>query len=71
VDLSRNWRIERMALVDRNVLRLGLWELRRSGSLPVNVILNEAIELAKRFGTAEAAPFVNGLLDRAASELRR
>ena len=71
VDLSRNWRVERMPLVDRNVLRLGLWELRRSGSQPVNVVLNEAIELAKRFGTAEGAAFVNGILDRAASELRR
>ena len=71
VELSRNWRVERMPLVDRNVLRLGLWELRRAGSQPVNVVLNEAIELAKRFGTAEGASFVNGILDRAASELRR
>ena len=71
VDLSRNWRVERMSLVDRNVLRLGLWELRRAGAQPINVVLNEAIELAKRFGTAEGAAFVNGLLDRAASELRR
>jgi N utilization substance protein B len=71
VELSRNWRVERMPLVDRNVLRLGLWELRRAGGQPVNVVLNEAIELAKRFGTTEGASFVNGILDRAASELRR
>jgi N utilization substance protein B len=61
-----------MALVDRNVIRLALYELKFSGdkSAPTNVVLNEAIELAKRFGSSEGAAFVNGLLDRAVTELQ-
>jgi N utilization substance protein B len=65
-ELSRNWRLERMALVERNIIRLALYELKFAGTVPVNVVINEAIELAKRYGTAEGAAFVNGLLDRAA-----
>jgi transcription antitermination protein NusB len=70
-DLSRKWRIERMASVDRNVIRLALFELKYSGdkTAPTNVVLNEAIELAKRFGSTEGGAFVNGLLDRAVNEL--
>jgi N utilization substance protein B len=68
--LSRNWRLERMALVERNVIRLALYEMKFVDTVPTNVILNEAVELAKRFGTAEGAAFVNGLLDRAATELQ-
>ena len=67
--LSRNWRVERMAVVERNIIRLALWELLHAPSVPVNVVINEAIELAKRYGTAEGAAFVNGLLDRAVTEL--
>jgi len=67
--LSRNWRVERMALVERNVIRLGLLELKYFPSVPANVVIDEAIELTKRFGTAEGAAFVNGLLDRAVTEL--
>lgn len=67
--LSRNWRIERMAVVERNIMRLALWELLHAPSVPINVVINEAIELAKRFGTAEGAAFVNGILDRAVTEL--
>lgn len=69
-DLSRNWRLERMALVERNVIRLALYEMKYVPTIPTNVALNEAVELAKRFGTAEGAAFVNGLLDRAATELQ-
>ena len=69
-ELSRNWRLERMALVERNVIRLALFELKYVPSVPTNVVLNEAVELAKRFGTSEGAAFVNGLLDRAATELQ-
>ena len=68
-DLSRNWRLERMALVERNVIRLALYELKHAKDVPTNVVLDEAIELTKKFGTTEGAAFVNGLLDRAASEL--
>jgi len=67
--LSRNWRLERMALVERNVIRLALYELKFGKDVPTNVALDEAIELTKRFGTAEGAAFVNGLLDRAVTEL--
>ncbi len=67
--LSRNWRVERMSPVDRNVIRLALYELQHCETVPVNVAINEAIELAKRFGTTEGASFVNGMLDRAVSEL--
>jgi N utilization substance protein B len=68
--LSRNWRIERMALVDRNIIRIALYELEHCPTVPVSVVINEAVELAKRFGTAEGAAFVNGLLDRAVTELQ-
>jgi transcription antitermination protein NusB len=68
---STNWRIERMARVDRNVLRLGAWELQQSADVPRAVILDEAVELAKRFGSEESGAFVNGVLDRIASDLGR
>ena len=68
--LSKNWRLERMAVVERNIIRLALWELRHAPNVPVAVVINEAIELAKRFGTAEGAAFVNGLVDRAVTELQ-
>jgi transcription antitermination factor NusB len=66
---SKNWRLERMALVDRNVIRLALYEIKHCPDVPVAVAINEAIELTKRFGSAEASAFVNGLLDRAVDEL--
>ena len=68
-NLSRNWRLERMAVVDRNVIRVALFELKYSENVPINVVLNEAVELAKRYGSGEAGAFVNGLLDRAVDEL--
>ena len=67
--LSQNWRLERMAIVERNVIRIALYELQYCEDVPVNVVLNEAIELAKRYGTSEGAAFTNGLLDRAVGEL--
>lgn len=68
---SRNWRLERMARVDRNILRLAVGELVHAPGTPVRVVINEAVELAKRFGTAESPAFVNGVLDRIASNLGR
>jgi N utilization substance protein B len=65
---SRNWRLERMARVDRNLLRLGCFELGRGADVPARVVINEAIELAKRFGTAESPAFINGVLYRIADE---
>ncbi len=68
---STNWRLERMARVDRNVLRLGAWELSHSQAVPRAVILDEAVELAKRFGSEESSAFVNGVLDRIAANFGR
>ena len=66
---SDNWRLERMSRVDRNILRMGVFELQNSTQdTPVKVIINEAVELAKRFGAEESAAFVNGVLDRIAKE---
>ena len=68
---SKNWRVERMARVDRNILRLATCELKHFVDVPVKVSINEAVELAKRFGTAESPAFVNGILDRVAAALGR
>jgi transcription antitermination protein NusB len=63
--ISLHWRLDRMALVDRNVLRLGAYELiKLKEEVPRKVVLNEAIEIAKTFGTAESSAFINGILDR-------
>ncbi len=63
--LSRKWRVERLARVDRTILRMGVYELAHRKSTPARVALSESIELAKRFGAEEAPAFVNGLLDSA------
>ena len=63
--LSRKWRVERLARVDRTILRMGVYELGHRKETPARVALSEAIELAKRFGAEEAPAFVNGLLDSA------
>ena len=65
--LSQSWRLERMATVDRNVLRLATYELRYGGEVPAAVVLDEAIELAKRYGSDTSGAFVNGILDRVAA----
>jgi N utilization substance protein B len=66
---SHHWRLERMPIVDRNVLRVAIVELREMGDIPKRVTLNEAVELAKRFGSEGSGSFVNGVLDRIATEL--
>ena len=68
---SRNWRLERMTRVDRNLLRIGAWELTRRADVPRAVIIDEAVEIAKRYGTAESGAFVNGVLDRIADDCGR
>jgi N utilization substance protein B len=68
---STHWRLERMARVDRNLLRLGTWELAHRPDVPRAVILDEAVELAKLFGTDESSAFVNGVLNRIAEVLGR
>ena len=71
VSASKNWRIDRMSRVDRNILRLGACELLAFHDVPVKVVINEAVELAKRFGTGESSAFVNGVLDRIATAVGR
>ncbi len=66
--LSKNWRLERMPQIDHGILRLAIYEL-RAGTAPLKVVIDEAIELAKKFSTAESAPFLNGILDAAAKSL--
>jgi transcription antitermination protein NusB len=67
--VSRTWRIDRMARVDRNILRLAVAELQHLPEIPVRVIINEAVELAKRYGTTESPAFINGLLDSLAKTM--
>ena len=67
-DASSNWRLDRMARVDRNVLRLAVYELLRT-DVPVKVVINEAIELGKKFGSESSGAFVNGVLDKVAAGL--
>jgi transcription antitermination protein NusB len=62
--VAENWRIDRMAAIDRNILRLGAYELLLCADIPDKVAINEALELAKRYSTAQSSKFVNGVLDR-------
>ena len=66
--LSENWRLDRLATVDRSILRLAIYEL-GSGTAPTKVVIDEALELAKRFSSAEASSFLNGVLDAASKRL--
>src|ERR1700724_399176 len=68
VQHAQNWRLERMAIIDRAVLRLAIYEL-RSGETPAKAILNEAVELAKKFSSEDAGSFVNGILDAVHKEM--
>jgi N utilization substance protein B len=60
---AEHWRIERMAVVDRNVLRMGVYELVYETDTPPVVVIDEAIEVAKKFGSVESGSFINGVLD--------
>ncbi|MCS6839106.1 MAG: transcription antitermination factor NusB [Bdellovibrionaceae bacterium] len=65
--LARNWKLERMALIDRNLLRLGLFEmLWMEAPLPPPIVINEYVDLAKKYGSTDSGSFVNGILDQAA-----
>lgn len=61
---SPNWRLERMARVDRNLLRIGAWEILHGADVPRQVAIDEAVELARAFGAENAYAFVNGILDK-------
>ena len=60
---SQHWRIERLAIIDRLILRMGIWELQHEPDVPAAVVLNEAIELARTYSTDGSVAFVNGVLD--------
>ena len=61
---SKNWRLERMAVVDRNILRVAVFEfLKKQQDVPASVVINEALEVAVRYSDEDASPFINGILD--------
>ncbi len=66
---TKNWRLSRMAAVDRNVMRLAVYELLSDARTPDTVVINEALEIAKKFSTTESAQFVNGILDSIKNDL--
>jgi N utilization substance protein B len=59
----RHWRLERLAVIDRSILRMATWELRHETDTPAAVVMNEALELARRFSTEDSVGFINGVLD--------
>lgn len=69
--ISHHWRVSRMAVVDRNILRLALYEMIFEVETPPIVIINEAIEIAKKFGNEESGPFINGILDAVRLRIER
>jgi len=68
---SKRWKIEKMNPVDRNILRIGCYEIIFKGDIPPKVSINEAVELAKKYGSEKSAAFVNGILDKLAKELQK
>ena len=68
---SENWRLNRMTIIDRNILRIAIFELLYCGDIPPKVTLNEAIDLGKRYGSEESGSFINGILDRIQNEVIR
>jgi len=69
-EYSEHWSIGRMAIVDRNILRIAIFELRYCPDIPESVTINEAIELEKQYGAEESGSFVNGILDKIARKGR-
>lgn len=68
---SKNWKIHRIAAVDRNILRLAIYEMRYREDIPPIVSIDEAIDIAKKFSTEESGKFINGILDRVRQEILR
>jgi len=69
--LARNWDLHRIAIVDRNILRLAIYEIMYRNDIPPVVSINEAVDIAKRFSTEDSGKFVNGILDRVKHETLR
>lgn len=70
-EAAEHWRVGRMALVDRNILRLGAYEVSPGSDIPFAVAINEAVELGKRFGAEDSGAFINGILDRISGIARK
>lgn len=68
VNNAKNWELSRMAALDRNILRLGIYEILYELDTPVSVIIDEAVEIAKEFSTDDSGKFVNGILDKIKNE---
>jgi len=66
---AQNWRLKRMPAVDRNILRMAVYELLSAAKTPGTVVINEALEIARKFSTQDSAQFVNGVLDSVKDEL--
>ena len=64
VKYATNWQLKRMAVIDRNILRIGVFELLHAGDIPPKVAINEAVELAKKYGDLDSSKFINGVLDK-------
>jgi transcription antitermination factor NusB len=71
VQYSENWRLDRMTIIDRSILRMAIYELLYCEDIPPKVTLNEAIDLGKRYGTEDSGSFINGILDRIQNEAIR
>lgn len=67
----RNWALSRISIIDRNILRLAMYELLYDKATPMKVIINEAIEIAKKYGTKDSFTFINAVLDATAKEIGR
>lgn len=66
---AENWRLERMSVIDRNILRLAVYEVHYQDDVPASVAINEAVEIAKRYSTDDSGSFINGILDAMAKEM--
>jgi N utilization substance protein B len=71
VRYSEHWRLERMTVVDRNLLRLAIYELLYQAGIPAKVVINEAVEMAKRYGSEASGGFINGILDQVRQSVGR
>ena len=67
---SSNWRLSRMSVIDRNILRLAVYEMCLDCHVPASVVINEALEIARRYSTDDSIPFINGILDRLMKTLK-
>ncbi|MFH1584457.1 MAG: transcription antitermination factor NusB [Actinomycetota bacterium] len=67
---SSNWQIDRMSILDRNMLRIALYEIMFEQEIPLKVTINEAVEISKKYGTNESGKFVNGILGKVVEEMK-